>query len=185
MAGPARALVPPAGAERRRVMQITAFALASMDRMQWAFYERRFKPEEKVHQPWIDHNESRSLAGLRHLEWIASGVASAGWLADTARMTQADITTAVVVGFVTLIRPDLTLSAASAPSRRDARSCLHSSVRRCRRRSPDGQACGCRVPEHAQNQGRQPAALFHRRHDGGKARFHLDAYVRMRDVEIV
>ena len=64
MAGPERALVPPAGPERRRVMQLTAFALASMDRAQWAFYERRFRPQEKVHQPWIDHNESRSLAGL-------------------------------------------------------------------------------------------------------------------------
>ena len=30
MVGPARALVPPAGRERRRVMQLTAIALASM-----------------------------------------------------------------------------------------------------------------------------------------------------------
>ena len=107
MAGPARALVPHSGRDRRRVMQLTAFALASMDRMQWAFYERRFKPEEKVHPPWIEHNESRSLAGLRHLEGIASGVADGSWLAGTARMTQADITTAVVVSFVTLIKPHL------------------------------------------------------------------------------
>lgn len=86
-------------------MQLTAFALASMDKMQWAFYERRFRPEEKVHQPWIDHNEAQALGGLRHLDCAAAG--TSGWLAGTARMTQADITTAVVVSFVTLVQPEL------------------------------------------------------------------------------
>lgn len=107
MVGPARALVPPAGPERRRVMQLTAIATGSMDKAQWAFYERRFRPEEKVHQPWIDHNERQSLGGLRHLEAIASNMKRADWLAGTPRMTQADITTAVVVSFVTLVRPEL------------------------------------------------------------------------------
>ena len=73
--------------------------------LDWAFYERRFRPDEKVHQPWIDHNEAQALGGLRHLEQVASG--AAGWLAGTARMTQADITTAVVVSFVALVRPEL------------------------------------------------------------------------------
>jgi len=34
-------------------------------------------------------------------------VTQSGWLAGTARMTQADITTAVVVSFVVLVRPEL------------------------------------------------------------------------------
>lgn len=106
MVGPDRALVPAAGRARRRVMQVTAIALACMDKQQWAFYERRFRPEEKVHQPWIDHNESQSLGGLRHLEKLASQTGS-GWLADTPRLSQADITTAVVVSFIVLIRPEL------------------------------------------------------------------------------
>jgi glutathione S-transferase len=106
MVGPARALVPPSGKERRRVMQTTAIALASMDKQQWAFYERRFRPGEKVHQPWIDHNEGQSLGGLLRLEEIASRAGS-GWLADTPRLSQADITTAVVVSFIVLIRPEL------------------------------------------------------------------------------
>ena len=105
MAGPDRALVPSAGPQRRAVMQLTAFALASMDKMQWAFYERRFRPEEKVHQPWIDHNEAQALGGLRHLDRVASG--ATGWLAGTACMTQADVTTAVAVSFITLVRPEL------------------------------------------------------------------------------
>jgi glutathione S-transferase len=105
MAGPARALVPPAGPERRRVTQLTAFAIASMEKQQWASYERRFRPAEKVHQPWIDHNEGQSLGGFRHLDRIAAE--ASGWLAGTQRMTQADITTAVIVGFAVLVRPEL------------------------------------------------------------------------------
>jgi len=107
MVGPAKALVPPSGRDRRRVMQLTALAVASMDKQQWAFYERRFRPEEKVHQPWIDHNQSQSLGALRYVEAIAVDVPESGWLAGTPGMTQADITTAVVVSFVTLIRPEL------------------------------------------------------------------------------
>jgi glutathione S-transferase len=105
MAGRERALVPPSGPERRAVMQLTAFAIASMEKQQWATYERRFRPAEKIHQPWIDHNEGQSLGGFRHLDRVAAGVS--GWLAGTERMTQADITTAVIVSFAILVRPEL------------------------------------------------------------------------------
>jgi glutathione S-transferase len=57
MAGPARALIPPHGASRRRVMQTAALAIASMEKVQWGYYERRFRPPEKVHEPWIEHNK--------------------------------------------------------------------------------------------------------------------------------
>jgi glutathione S-transferase len=106
MVGPTHALVPLGGAERRRVMQITAMALASMDKSQMGYYERRFRPEEKVHQPWIDHNNGQCLGGLRHLDAIAAGVTPSGWLAGTT-MTQADITTAVIVSSVLESRPEL------------------------------------------------------------------------------
>jgi glutathione S-transferase len=105
IAGPERALVPQTGHARRIVMQLTAFAIASMEKQQWATYERRFRPAEKVHPPWIEHNEGQSLGGFRHLDRVAAG--ASGWLAGTARMTQADITTAVVVGFALLVRPEL------------------------------------------------------------------------------
>ena len=107
MVGPTRALVPSTGPRRRRVMQITAMALASMDKAQMGYYERRFRPEDKVHQPWIDHNNGQCLGGLRHLDAIAAGVTPSGWLAGTPAMTQADITTAVIVSFVREGRPEL------------------------------------------------------------------------------
>jgi len=39
-------------------MKMTTIALASIEKAQWAFYERRFRPSEKVHLPWIEHNDA-------------------------------------------------------------------------------------------------------------------------------
>jgi glutathione S-transferase len=106
MAGPARALVPPSGPARRRVMQVIAYATGAMDKTQWAFYERRFHPPEKVHQPWIDQNEAQALTALIHLDALAADAGPQGWLAGTKTMSQADITTAVYAGFVLLVREE-------------------------------------------------------------------------------
>ena len=107
MVGPDRALTPAAGKKRRQVMKITAIALASMEKAQWAVYERRFRPEEKVHQPWIDHNDRQVVGGLRFLDELASRAGDEGWLAGTERMSQADITGAVAYTFAEAVRPHL------------------------------------------------------------------------------
>ena len=61
-------------------MKVTAIALASTEKAQWAFYERRFRPEEKVHQPWIDHNDQQAVGGSRFLDGLASRAETrAGW----------------------------------------------------------------------------------------------------------
>ncbi len=66
--GPDRALIPHSGASRRRVMQVTALALACMEKAQWAFYEGRFRPDEKVFEPWVRHNDNQVTGGLRFLD---------------------------------------------------------------------------------------------------------------------
>src|SRR5262245_48259991 len=86
MVGPDRALTPATGDARRRVMKATAIALASTEKAQWAFYERRFRPEEKVHQPWIEHNERQVVAGLRFVDGLAASAGEEGWLVGTARL---------------------------------------------------------------------------------------------------
>lgn len=108
MVGPERALTPPSGKPRRRVMQVTAIALASMEKAQWAYYERRYHPEDKVHQPWIDHNDAQVLGGLGHLDRLAAE--AEGWLAGTDRLSQADVTAAVAYTFASTIRPNLALA---------------------------------------------------------------------------
>ena len=115
IAGPARALVPSNGASRRRVMQTTALAIASMEKVQWGYYERRFRPPEKVHEPWIEHNNGQAVGGLLRLDAMAAAVPPSGWLAGTAAMTQADITAAVVTSWVREGRPELKLET-QAPS---------------------------------------------------------------------
>jgi glutathione S-transferase len=115
MVGPARALVPANGASRRRVMQTTALAIASMEKVQWGYYERRFRPPEKVHEPWIEHNNGQALGGLKRLDAIAAALAPDAWLAGTDAISQADITAAVVVSWVREGRPELKLEV-EAPS---------------------------------------------------------------------
>jgi glutathione S-transferase len=109
MAGPDKALTPAAGEARRRVMKVTAIALAGTEKAQWAFYERRFRPEEKVHQPWIDHNDQQVVGGLRFLDRLAARAGDEGWLAGTGRLSQADITGAVAYAFAAAVRPHLGL----------------------------------------------------------------------------
>lgn len=116
MVGPDRALTPPSGASRRKVMQITAHAVSIMEKAQWAFYERRFHPEEKVHEPWEKHNDDQVIAGLKHLDFITkqAGAKQAGteqtaggWIAGTEALSQADISVAVACTFVKAVRKNL------------------------------------------------------------------------------
>src|SRR5262249_12104958 len=94
MAGPERALVPPSGPERRRRPRLPPLAIARMKNPKGAPNGWRSPPAEKIHQPWIDHNEGQALGGLRHLD--AAAAAAPGWLAATAQISQADITAAVM-----------------------------------------------------------------------------------------
>lgn len=112
MVGTERALTPASGSDRREVMKIAAIALASMEKAQWAFYERRVRPEDKVHQPWIDHNDRQVLGGLRFLDERASKAGREGWLAGRSRLSQADITSVVAYTFANAVRPHLNLAQA-------------------------------------------------------------------------
>ncbi len=107
MVEPARRLTPPSGRDRRHVMKITAMGQAAMDKARWSFYETRFHPEEKVHQPWIDHNDEQALSGLAFLDELAGEAGDDGWLAGGDGMSQADITAAVAFTFAQKVRPVL------------------------------------------------------------------------------
>lgn len=68
MVGPERALLPEGGPERREALRVTVVALGVMDKAAAARYERMMRPEDKIHQPWIDHNLGQVLSGLGWLE---------------------------------------------------------------------------------------------------------------------
>ena len=109
MAGPERCLTPAGGIERRHVMQTTALAIACAEKAQWAFYEGRVRPAEKVHEPWIEHNEQQVVGGFAHLDKVAADVGPDAWLAGTAKISQADVTCAIAFTFANTVRPGLDL----------------------------------------------------------------------------
>lgn len=106
MAGPEQCLTPIGGLQRRHVVQTTAIAFACAEKAQWAFYEGRVRPADKVHPPWIEHNERQVLGGFEHLEKL---VTNDGWIAGTPKISQADVTTAVAYTFARTVRPELDL----------------------------------------------------------------------------
>ena len=102
LAGPERALVPSREPRRREVLRVTACALGVLDKVVAALYEKTMHPAEKVHPPWIAHNEAQGRSGL---QWLAS-LDSGPWLAGDA-LTQADITTVVMYDFTRIVNPEL------------------------------------------------------------------------------
>jgi len=110
LAGSEKRLVPESGAERRHVLKLTTVALGSVDKAVWSAYEYRFRPEEKVHKPWVRHNDAQVVAGFEYLDGIIAKLGPDDWIAGTERMSQADITTAVGFTFAQLVRPNLGLA---------------------------------------------------------------------------
>jgi len=110
MVSPEQRLIPSDNPLRRRVAQTAAIAIASAEKAQWAFYEDRVRPAEKVHAPWIEHNDRQVLGGLGYLNAAAAQIDDGGWIAGTPKMSQADVTTAVAYSFAATARPHLQLA---------------------------------------------------------------------------
>src|SRR6187402_750315 len=66
--GREQALVPPAGAERRAVLKMTAMLMGVCEKCLHAAYERNHRPPEKVHQPWIDDCRAQVTNALTAVE---------------------------------------------------------------------------------------------------------------------
>jgi glutathione S-transferase len=109
MAGPAKRLTPESGTARRHVLKLVTVGLGAVDKAVWSAYEYRHRPAEKVHTPWVRHNDAQVIAGFTYLDAIAAKLGDGGWLAGTDKMTQADITAAVGFTFAKLVRPNLGL----------------------------------------------------------------------------
>lgn len=110
MVGPEQRLMPSENPLRRRVAQTAAIALACAEKAQWAFYEDRVRPAEKVHSPWIEHNDRQVLGGLGQLDASVAQIGQGGWIAGTTSISQADVTTAVAYTFANTARPNLQLA---------------------------------------------------------------------------
>ena len=95
--GPARALIPPSGPQRRKILQTTARAHSCFEKSGQLVYERIFHPAEHVSQQWETRCQTQLAAGLTELEQLFDGP----WLCGES-LTHADIMLACAVGYMNL-----------------------------------------------------------------------------------
>ena len=101
IAGPARALLPQSGAERRQSLRSIALATGGMEKAVAIVYERVLRPEGKQHAPWLERCQTQLAGSLVALEAECDTAGLAG-----GRFPQAAIASACLVGFLNLRVPD-------------------------------------------------------------------------------
>lgn len=104
LVGPEKALTAQSGPEKRKALKLTSLAVGVAEKAVTAFYEKSRRPDDKVWDEWADKCADQAMSGLRALEDKAPE--GDGWLGGT-KMSQADITTAVVIEFMGEVLPDL------------------------------------------------------------------------------
>lgn len=104
--GPERALIPPSGPARRRVLRHCALLTGAMDKAVVAYYERTRRPAEMVYLPAVEANERQITDGLAAAEAERPDT-DGGWFLGHDRPTQADITALVTLPFLRVVLPHL------------------------------------------------------------------------------
>ncbi len=95
--GPAKALLPTSGSQRRDALQLMALATGAAEKGVSQLYEGIFRPEEKQHAPWLSRCAEQMHGSLQLLDQhCAQG---ANWLVQP-HMTQADITVTTAYSFL-------------------------------------------------------------------------------------
>lgn len=99
--GPARALVPPRGAERRKILQATALAQGTVEKAGQVVYERFFHSGTSLNEDWEQRCLLQLAAGLDRLE----SQCSAPWYFGK-HMSHADVMAGCMVGYLNLRLPE-------------------------------------------------------------------------------
>ncbi|HKX07427.1 MAG TPA: glutathione S-transferase N-terminal domain-containing protein [Stellaceae bacterium] len=97
--GPERGLLPRAGAERRHALRRIALATGAIDKAGMATYERVIRPAALRWQDWITRCRTQAAGAIEAL-------GSESWPAS-ARLDQAQITTACMIRYVHMADPEL------------------------------------------------------------------------------
>jgi glutathione S-transferase len=100
-AGPARALVPPHGAERRNILQVTALAQGAAEKAGQVVYERFFHEPKAINGEWEKRCFGQLTAALEKLE----ARCGAPWFFDM-KMSHADVMTGCLIGYLKLRLPE-------------------------------------------------------------------------------
>jgi glutathione S-transferase len=97
--GPARALLPATGRERREALRQMAMAVGAADKGREQIYEHAFRPSDKRHEPWLERCRTQMHGGLAELERYCESRGAQQWLVGSA-LSQADITVACAFTFL-------------------------------------------------------------------------------------
>lgn len=99
--GPARALLPAQGPERRDALQRIALASGAIEKAGAAAYERLMRPEALRWPEWIERCRTQALGAF-------AALAEKSWRVD-APLDQAVITTGCAIAYARIADPDLLL----------------------------------------------------------------------------
>ncbi|WP_366656491.1 glutathione S-transferase family protein [Fodinicurvata sp. EGI_FJ10296] len=102
-----RRLVPADIAGHIAVNQLCAIAIGAVEKAVLSFYERTRRPEELRWAQAIEDYDRQTADGLTVLNSIAQDTADTTGHFHGERLTQADITVAVVFAFVGRVNPEL------------------------------------------------------------------------------
>lgn len=104
LAAPGRSLMPAGIAERQRALRVIGLALAACEKSVQIIYERKLRPAEKLHQPWVVRVTGQMLAACAALEeeLARAPLSLAGGVTD-----QAGVSTAVTWHFIQMMVPEL------------------------------------------------------------------------------
>ena len=97
--GPERALIPPAGTERRRALRLIALATGAIDKAGAATYERIIRPSALRWSEWIERCRTQAAGAI-------AALAAEPWPAAAA-LDQAQITTACMIRYLQMADPEL------------------------------------------------------------------------------
>lgn len=109
MAGP-RALMPRAGPERRRVLQMTALAQGTLEKAGAVVYERHFHTPAQQSAPWITRCLAQTRAGLDHLTARLASSYACG-----LELTHADAMITTLIWYLNDRLPEVLDTTAHAP----------------------------------------------------------------------
>jgi glutathione S-transferase len=106
LAGPEKTLFPMERSARRTALKQIGEALVGMEKVAQLIYEKKQRPAEVQHAPWIDRLEQQlvSAAGLMEASVEAAIEGGNDWLAGS-KPTQADVSTAVAWDFMQRVTP--------------------------------------------------------------------------------
>lgn len=102
-----RTLMPRDLAERQHALRIIGLALTACEKTVQIVYERKLRPADKVHEPWIDRVTGQLLAAYGALE---AEVANRPLKASADDINQAGITTAVAWRFTQHMTPNAVIA---------------------------------------------------------------------------